>query len=302
MKLFNPFVNYFFKMDPKNPKDPKVTWAATQFCKLMGVPYNFFAKNPEHMKKGIVNCWLPTLKPEKSTILAKLRKAKEGRDFVIRALLPVEFTNIKNSEVLQSLEDTIQDTYRIDFVFGDDRDDLILHIRYISKEEFQVCGENCSVGFSVVASELGAGPLAVETLIYRSGSKASFLATYSTESFFSFEYEKIQKNDLQNMFPSLMSHLKTQLIEVKDKIQAAREMVIKKENNYELLRELRLNKALNDKFHTQMFQEIEKDDSVKTRWDFVNKMSIVAKDFPVDRRIKIEKAAGALLGLSFKKS
>ena len=69
------------------------------------------------------------------------------------------------------------------------------------------------------------------------------------------------------------------------------------------LQQLRLNKSLNEKFHTLLFQEIEKNESgIKTRWDFVNRMSIVAKDFSVDRRLKIERAAGSLLDLFFPKS
>jgi hypothetical protein len=153
----------------------------------------------------------------------------------------------------------------------------------------------------VICSELGASPLLVETFLHRVASKASFLVTYSTESFFSFEYEKIQKKELQNLFPPLIQHLKTSLSEIKTKIQVAKEVAEKKENIYELLRGLKLNKSLNEKFHTLMFQEIEKDDSVKTRWDFVNKMAILAKDFPVDRRLKIERAAGNLLDLTFQK-
>jgi hypothetical protein len=300
MKLYDPFHNYFFKYDPKNPKDPKVIHAVTQFCKIQKIPYSFFAKNPEHMKKTLTVCWLPTLKPEKSSILAKLRKTKE-KDHIIRALLPVEYTNISNVEVMECVASVIGDTYRLEFVIGDERDDLILHARFISTDEFEICGEKCTVGFSVICSELGASPLLVETFLHRVASKASFLVTYSTESFFSFEYEKIQKKELQNLFPPLIQHLKTSLSEIKTKIQAAKEVAEKKENIYELLRGLKLNKGLNEKFHTLMFQEIEKDDSVKTRWDFVNKMAILAKDFPVDRRLKIERAAGNLLDLTFEK-
>jgi hypothetical protein len=300
MKLFDPYHSYYFKYDPKNPRDPKVIHAVTQFCKIQRIPYSFFAKNPEHMKKSLTTCWLPTLKPEKSMILAKLRKTKES-SHIIRALLPIEYTNISNAEVMECLAKVAGEKYRLDFVIGDERDDLILHSRLISTEEFDVCGEKCTVGFSVICSDLGASPLMVETLLYRVSSKVSFLVTYSTESFFSFEYEKIQKNELQNLFPPLIQHLKTSLIDIKTKIQSAREVVEKKENIYELLRGLRLNKGLNEKFHTLIFQEIEKDDSVKTRWDFVNKMSIVAKDFSVDKRLKIERAAGNLLGLTFTK-
>jgi len=301
MKLYNPFHSYFFKSDPKNPREPKITHAIQQFCKIQRVPYSFFAKNPEHMKKSLTGCWLPTLKPEKSTILAKLRKTKEPSVSIIRALLPVEYTNISNVEVMECVASAMGDRYKIAFVIGDERDDLILHTRFISTEEFDVCGEKCSVGFSVICSELGASPLMVETLLSRTLSKASFLVTYNTESFFSFEYEKMQKKDLQNLFPPLIQHLDSSLLEIKNKIQAAQELVEKKENIYDLLRSLRFNKSLNEKFHTSMFQEVEKDDSVKTLWDFVNKMSILAKDFSVDRRLKIERAAGGLLGLTFPK-
>jgi hypothetical protein len=127
------------------------------------------------------------------------------------------------------------------------------------------------------------------------------ISIFTAESFFSFEYEKIQKKDLQNLFPPLVLHLKESLLDIKNKIQAAKEIVEKRENVYELLQKLRLNKSLSEKFHTLLFQEVEKEESVKTRWDFVNKMSILAKDFSVDRRLKIERAAGYLLGLTFQK-
>ena len=301
MKLYSPFHTYFFKADPKNPKEPKVTHAIQQFCKIQQVPYSFFAKNPEHMKKSLTSCWLPTLKPEKSTVLAKLRKTKDPNVSIIRALLPAEYTNILNTEVLECVASAIGENYRMEFVTGDDRDDLALHARFISTDEFEVCGEKCTVGFSVVCSDLGASPLMVETFLHRVASKASFLVTYSTESFFSFEYEKIQKTELQNLFPPLIKHLQESLSEIKIKIQSAKEKVEKKEDAYVLLQRLRMNKSLNEKFHTLMFQEIEKDENVKTLWDFVNKMSILAKDFPLDRRLKIERAAGNLLDLTFNK-
>jgi hypothetical protein len=303
MKLFNDFHKYFFKNDPKNPKDPKIIYAIKQFVSLMGVPYSFFSKNPEYMRLNMVNCWLPTLKTEKSSILAKFRTIKDNKDdYVIRAILPVDFTNITNSQVMEAVASEILDDYRIDFVFGDERDDLILHARFISNEEFEVCGEKCSVGFSVVCSELGGSPLTVNTLLYRGQSKGSFLATYGGESFFSFEYSKIQKTDLQNLFPPLIVHLREKLSDIKQKIQQAKDLIQKKENNQDLMRSLRLIKGLNEKFHTMLFQEIEKDDSVKTRWDFVNKMAIIAKDFDVTKRLKIERTAGNLINLNFDKN
>ena len=127
-KLIDGLWSYYFKSNPKKPNDPKVVWAAKQFCKMAGIPFSFFHKNPEYMKSHMVECWLPTLKPEKSQILAKLRRTSEQDNFVIRALLPVEFTNITNIDVMEAIGEVMEasgDSYRVEFVIGDERDDLV---------------------------------------------------------------------------------------------------------------------------------------------------------------------------------
>lgn len=300
MKLFNDFHSYFFKSDPKNPRDPKIIHAAKQFTTLMGVPYSFFAKNPEWMKNQMVSCWLPTLKPEKATIFAKLRTTKESKDYIIRALLPVEFSNIPNSEILSMVGDAAGDDYRVEFVIGDDRDDLLLHVRFVRKEQFEVCGESCSTGFSIIVSELGAAPVSVETLLFRNASKGAMLATYGGESFFESDYSGIQPTTLRELFPRLIGHLADQLTELKNHIHEAKSKITCKEDINMLLKNLRLRKGLSEKFHTLMFQEIEKN-PVENRWDFVNRMSILAKDFDSKARVVIERAAGELINLIFDK-
>ena len=299
MRLYDESKSYYFKNDPKNPKDPKVIHAKKQFSKLLGVPYSFLAKNPDYMKIQMASCWIPTLKPEQAQVLAKLRASKDS--CVIRALLPVEFTNISNADIMEMVCEATGDGFRVEFCIGDERDDLIIHARFISKTVFEACGESCSVGFSVIASELGASPLSVDTMLFRNTSKASMIASYSGESFFENKYEGIQPDDLKSLFPQLVNRLKTQLPELKDKIQSAKETVEKKEDIRKLLEQLRLKRGLSDKFHTLMYQELEKDGTVHNRWDFVNKMAVLAKDFEVVARLRIEKAAGELVGLIFEK-
>jgi len=301
MRLYNETRSYYFKNDPKNPKDPRVVHAAKQFCTLMGMPHPFFAKNPEYMKNQLVSAWLPTLKPEKAVIQAKLRGTKDKNKDVIRAILPVEHTNIPNSEVMSMVADAAGDQFRVEFAIGDGRDDLILHVRLVSTEEFDVYGEKCSTGFSVMASELGACPISVETLLFRSASKGAMLATYSGEAFFESNYEGMQPTTLRELFPRLISRLTEQLGDLKARIHDARLKVTEKEDVNELMRGLRLRKGLSDKFHTLLFQEVEKN-PVENRWDFANRMAILAKDFESVSRVKIEKAAGELVGLIFDKA
>jgi len=292
---------YYFKSDPKNPRDPKIIHAAKQFCKIISVPYSFFAKNTESMKNQLVGCWLPSLKSEKSAVLGKLRKSStDANSSIIRALLPVEFTNIPNAEILTIIGEAIQDDFKVEFVIGDERDDLLLHVRFISNDSFEVCGEKCSTGFSVIASELGAVPISVETILFRDSSKAAMIASYSGESFFETDYEGIQPAAVKELFPKLVGLLRGQLNDLQMKIQSAKGLTENKEDISGLLRSLRLHKGLNEKFHVLLYQEIENNE-VNNRWDFVNRMAILAKDFDVATRVKIEKVAGELIGLTFEK-
>jgi hypothetical protein len=44
----------YFKVDLQNPKDAKVIHATKQLCKIIGIPYAFFAANRPSLKKNIV--------------------------------------------------------------------------------------------------------------------------------------------------------------------------------------------------------------------------------------------------------
>lgn len=298
MRLYNQFRSYYFKSDPEKPKHPKIVHAVKQFCSHMKVPYSFFAKNPEYMRNQIVGCWLPTLKDDKASILAKLRKTPTGDNYIIRALLPIEHSNISNAEILNIVSETIEDDFKIEFVIGDERDDLIFHVRLISKETFEIGGEQCSVGFSVIISELGAAPISVDTMLFRNASKTSMVACYGGQSFFEMEYKGIQPKDLKELFPKLVLHLKEQLCELKSKVTDAKELAEKKDIE-DLLYSVRL-RGLGNKFYTLLLQDIEKN-PVGTRWDLVNRMSTIAKEFDSPVRIKIEKVSGELIGLVFEK-
>jgi hypothetical protein len=210
---------------------------------------------------------------------------------------------------MESVEKAIGKDYQIlglegetKFIIGDERDDLILHVRFVCNESFEICGEKCAVGFSVMCSELGASNLTVETMLFRDASKTCLVASYSSEPYFDYEYEKIQAKDLIDLFPNLIKRLKGQLAELKLKVQSAKEETESKADIQEKLKDLRLRKGLNDKFHTLLYQELEADQNVKTLWDLSNKIALVAKNFDVVNRVRIERVAGDLVRLCFVKA
>jgi len=300
-KLVGESITYFFKNDPQNPKDPTVVHAAKQFCSMIGVPFSFYFKNPEMIRKQLVDCWLPSLGAEKSIVLMKVRRTgPESQGWIIRAVLPAEFTNISNLEVLEKISAATHDDFLLEFVIGEGRDELVFHVRLIAKEQFEAFGEQCSVGFSVTASELGACPLTVETLLFRTPSRSALMASYAGEPYFSCVYEMIQPKDLLTLFPQLIGRMKSQLPEIKDRIQATKELKFAQGGIEQALLQLRLKKGLSEKFHVRL-QQVVQGEPPKDTWDLANKIAVIAKDFDIERRVKIEKAAGALVGLTFAK-
>lgn len=300
MRLFTDSVSYYFKTDPENPKHPKVVHGAKQFCKIMGIPYSFFVKNPEYMRNQMVSCWLPALKQEKAAVLAKLRKTAQQNKYVIRAFLPVEFTNISNYEIMSSIAEVIGDDFNMWYAIGDERDDLLLNVRFVSKETFEIEEEVCTTGFSVTVSELGAAPISVDTMLFRLASKSAMIGVYSGESYFETDYEGIQPSLIKDMFPQLVFYLKNQLHELKERVQSAKELLQQRDDIKELLRNIRLRRGLSEKFHNLLFQETVENE-VNNRWDFVTRLSILAKEFDPTNRVRIEKLAGELTGLIFEK-
>lgn len=294
---------YFFKNDPSNPKDPEVIHAAKQFCKLIGVPFSFYFKNPESIRKQLVDCWLPSLGAEKSLVLMKLRKTgPESTGWIIRAVLPAEFTNISNVEVLERVSSAIGDCYEIDFVVGENRDALVLHSQFVANTSFDAFGEAFSLGFSVTSSDLGARPLTIETMLCRKSTKTNLLASYAGEPYFSCSYDMIQPKDLATLFPQLIARMTEQLPQIRERIQATKEWKFSPDRGTEqILTSLRFKKGLSEKFHIRLAQEVQ-GQAPKDLWELAGKMAVIAKDFDLDRRMKIEKAAGDLVGLSFAKA
>lgn len=299
IRLYNDLETFYFKHDPEKPKNPKTVHAANQFCKIIGVPFGFLYKNPEHIRKTLVDCWLPSVKQEQATVLAKLRKGAERTFF--RAILPVEYTNISNLEIVEKVAEAAGECFTINFDIGVEPDDPVLYVRFLSNEKFEAFSECCSMGFSVTCSELGCSDLIVDTFIQRDLHGTSLLASYGNEAFFVNDYRKIQPKDLVGLFPQLVSHMRFQLPKIKEKIQVAKELGRKGSDIQALLKDLKGVKGLSERFHNLLVQDIA-NNMVENKWDFANRVAMVAKNFEISKRLKMERVAGNLVGLSFEKN
>lgn len=291
----------YFKVNPENPRDPKVLLAQKQFCKFVGVPHGFFMNNRPALRNEIVKTWQAGLDTDdkKARCIARIRESKDY--CVIRALLPEANNLLQNHELMSLIEECSKQstaTFFLEFSTGDTRDDLILHARFLSDQSFNVADTECRLGFSVTASELGASPLVIDTLLHHTESKTAYVASYGSEPFFSSKYEGIQAHEIKDMLPNMIERLLNEGPEMKDRIESEFRQV---EPHEECIK-INTWGGVSRKFKRSLFHEASaQEDDMRTSWDFARHMCLIAKDFNSQKRLDIERMAGYYLNLAFGK-
>ena len=166
----------YFKVDPQRPNDPKIIIAQQQFCKLLGIPYKFFAANRPSLKMNIVKTWQAGLTADESKAQSVL-KIRESKDCsILRAFIPVTKCSVPLYELIDIILNSVAIPLTMEFVYGDERDDLILHVRFLFDKEYTVMGSKVCLGFSLLASELDASPFIIEIFLHDKEFATSYIS------------------------------------------------------------------------------------------------------------------------------
>jgi hypothetical protein len=288
----------YFKHDPDDAKNPKNLHAQKQFCKFLGVPHSFFKDNRPSLKENIVRTWQAGLnaedKPKKYQCVARIREKEDHA--IVRAIVPMDFTMLDNHELLDIISENVTYTHKLHFKTGAVMDDLTFHARFLFANPFKVRGEDVCLGFAITASELGASSLDVDILIHHIESDTSIIATYGGDPFFSCKYTGIRSEEIKELFPALIERMNNEEQEIQQRIE---------EKLYQIYPEVECGvvkniKGFNTKFKKALYHEVaEASDDMTTPWDFARHMGLIAKDFDILMRTKIERSIGTYLNLVF---
>jgi len=288
----------YFKHDPDDAKNPKILHAQKQFCKFLGVPHTFFQNNRPSLRENIVRTWQAGLnaedKPKKYQCIARIRESEDHS--IIRAMVPVDFTMLNNSEILDLISSNVKIPYKLHLSTGATKDDLCFHARFLFEDSFIVGDKNIHLGFALTSSELGANSLDVDILIHNIESDTSIIATYGGDPFFSCKYTGIHSEEIKEVFPSLLERMHNERQEIQERI-----------NNklYQIHPEVECAsikniKGFNTKFKKALYHEVaEAASDMTTPWDFARHMCLIAKDFDTSTRTRIERSIGTYLNLVF---
>lgn len=291
----------YFKADPQHSKDKKIIHAEKQFCKMLGVPHNFFISNTPSLRMNIVKTWQASLSAseEKAQCIIKIR---EGDDCaIIRSVLPAVRNTVPLHELLEIIKRSSPAECRLEFVHGDDKDDLVMHARILFEDQYDVLGRKMCMGFSLVASELDASPVIIDVVMHDVESATSFVASYGNGSFFRCKYIEINPSDIKELIPKMLQRILDERLDMIDRIKMVSEMPDQFIIESACDRIGRM-KGVNGKARRSIYQQAKEcEKEIENPFDFARHVCLVAKDFDSEKRLDIERAAGKYLNLVFAK-
>lgn len=290
----------YFKIDPQNPKDPKVIHATKQLCKIIGVPYAFFAANRPSLKMNMIKTWQAGLADDakKAQNILKIRESKACT--IIRAITSTSKSILPLYQLIEIIKDSLTVPFKLDSVFGDEKDDLTFHARFLFEKEYDFHGPIC-LGFAVTASELDACQLSIDVLLYNKISKTYCVALYGGESFFKSDYKGLQSSSLKEILPHMLTRLDDEIPEILARLEKKQRSYTNsvfcvEEDAVELCKAKGMSGAIRKAIYHQVSECAE---DILTPWDLARHAGLVAKDFDVLKQLQIEKAIGIYLNLLF---
>lgn len=292
-----------FKSDPDNPTNPKILHAMNQFSKMIGIPPKFFLENRPRLKMDIVKNFQAGLEAveDKAQCLVHYR---ETQDYTtIRAFTPLGHSTIANHELVDTIIRGSEMPLGLLFAHGDEKDDLILHARILFKDGVkEALGRKFCLGFSLIASELGASPLIIDSCVHDIESNTSYMASYGKGPYFKSKYEVLQPKQIKEIFAKLVERILEEREEMIDRIAQRVEQNPQIVPAEEIVSINRM-KGITSKVSKSIYQQMAAcEDDITSPLDFARHVSLVAKDFDSIKRLEIERAAGTYLNLIFSKA
>jgi len=253
------------------------------------------------MRERMVKTWQSSLETDdrRARCIARVREGDSVT--VIRALVPERAVPPRACDIVRMVVETFHDLVCVDFVHGDEKDDPVLHARFVFPKDALSESIDLRMGFDLVLSELGACPMTIDALLHDPQAGISFVASYGGEPFFSSKYEGLQAKDVQAMLPGLLARIRLEAPEMAAAITTAiaDSVYSVKQDCMTITRAKGVTTAMRRAvFHEAAEHAI----SIVSRMDFARHVSSVAKDFDSMKRLVLERAAGRYLNLCFARS
>lgn len=275
-------------------------WSCRQLCRLAKIPFTFFKKSTPQLAKETFEEWVPAMNDP----LVKLAiRSYGGSKEVIRGILPVDYPEVRNSEVLEAVGNVGVPFSVESAPWMDSIDPPFIKTRFILNDmEYEIGSDDkLYVGVDVLCSELNASVFEINLLLFRLVCRNGAIAVFDNKPYFYFDYKTSFMFDLGDLICSSVDRLNMEKDNFFDVAKKSLDVKITSDQAKVVIMEMVKGESINKGVAVRTIKEIDRTGAA-TGWDLVNALTSSAQGFRDVLRLRYETAAGALMGLSFSRN
>lgn len=278
-------------------------WSARQLCKLSGIPFGVWLKSSEKLAGDMLGEFLPLVKDPQRKLMVRTY----GNKSVLRGLLPIDYPDIHNSDILKGVGDAAaaskNELVVVHANWLDETNTPLFRTRFVMKDlTFHVpeIKEDLYVGLDCLSSEVGGGPLSINILLYRPICTNGMIQVFDNRSYFHYNYDTKMSVQVGDVLNASLDRVNSDMALVHDAVTGAISKKITLAQAKTLLTDMSKENQLNKGVSLKAIGEMEKS-GVDSMWDVANAVTSVARSYRDQLRLRYEVAGGALMGLRFKR-
>lgn len=273
-------------------------YAFGQLCNKIGVPNQYIMKCIANgridLARENVNEWMGDYGKD----LFIREYERDGVD-TVRGILSNRFAVCDTPEILDAIDDVV-DLGRFK-IKGSFMNEERLHLRLIEKTMLPIDGEDLFAGMTIDSSDVGRSKLSVNFFIYKQICTNGLCVSRGHGKLFSQKHVGITSQEFHDEFRASMKNYDKLADEVAGYIKAsknARTLVSKGMSSDVLetmIANIKNSTKLSDDGANKVIQLMTDGTYDTSRWGMINAITQVAQDYTLERRIELEKIAGAML-------
>lgn len=287
-----------FRINPADNKDPLAVHAHKQLCKILKVPYAFFAQNRPKMRETVVKNWIAGLIPEESSSIHTLR-VRSCRDVdIIRAIMPAKAVDYPNYRVVGSLiKYGESQKMTLSSIIGDEVDSPSTELAVRLGDVIEWAGAAYRLALIATFSDISTANIKVDAALMSEDGRHTFLLGFDHRSLLDLSYQAMTPTDMDKV----LSGLPGQLLDLKpileDKLlQAQSREYFGVETSLEIVCSQISTASVIKKMRREFIRD-DADEEYPDAVAFARGVASLAKSYDGTTRTLLERLAGSFLML-----
>ena len=252
--------------------------AKNHICRKLGIPAFYWKRCPEKLRMQNLDYWYKEQDPKKEVLLRYKNDA-------LRALFSPKYTIADNELILKTIKDVVPVKF-IPTTFDLTEGTMLLRFSLPETKKLVKESDPVFTGFQVRSSEVGASCLLASTIVWRQVCKNGMWG-FGHDHLFSERHIFKTAEEMMDGFKRAILNCVTADGKILTQFVALQKKRLDVEIETKQLHERGIGK--------KTLQLVRENIEEETMYGWVNAITSVARDLPVDRRLELEKVAGQYL-------